>query len=212
MPEPCGLSGRRGGQQVGLGMTELVPDAEQHTPATTEATTNPAQAVAQTDADQSGTWVDGILDILKEAVEGGTPGQGTAFLDGTKADGSGNHGLLATLDGLTAAQASQEVHGSTIAGHTLHTAYHLEVIVRWERDGDRGPFDWKGSFGSGQVTDDEWDEARVRLRVAYDALCAFARTQATQPATGDAVGGLSGGMAHVVYHLGSIRQMVKALG
>lgn len=189
-------------------MTDLVPDAAQQTPVTTD----PAQAVAQTGSTGGDTWVDGILDILREAVEGGTPGQGTSFLDGTQADGSGNHGLLATLDGLSAAQASHEVFGSTIAGHTLHTAYHLEVIVRWERDGDRGPFDWKGSFGSGQVTDDEWDEARVRLRSAYDALTAYARTQAAQPATADAVGGLSGGMAHVVYHLGSIRQMVKALG
>lgn len=188
-------------------MTDLVPDAEQPT----SASTNAAQADAQIEVDGGGTWVDGILDILKEAVEGGTPGQGTAFLDGTKADGSGNHGLLATLDSLTAAQASQDVHGSSIAGHTLHTAYHLEVIVRWERDGDRGPFDWQGSFGTGQVADDDWDEARVRLRTAYDALCAFARTQAAQPATGDAVGGLAGGMAHVVYHLGSIRQLVKAL-
>ena len=41
--------------------------------------------------------IDGILDILNEAVLGGTPGHGTAFLDGTRADGSGNHGLLATL-------------------------------------------------------------------------------------------------------------------
>lgn len=187
-------------------MTDLVPDAEQPTSAIV------VQPDAQTDPGEGGTWVDGILDILKEAVEGGTPGQGTAFLDGTKADGSGNHGLLATLDSLTAAQASQDVYGSSIAGHTLHTAYHLEVIVRWERDGDRGPFDWQGSFGTGQVTDDEWDEARVRLRTAYDSLCAFARTQAAQPATSDAVGGLAGGMAHVVYHLGSIRQMVKALG
>ncbi|ABF44470.1 Yfit/DinB family protein [Deinococcus geothermalis DSM 11300] len=50
--------------------------------------------------------LEGVLDILKEAVEGGVPGQGTALLDGTRADGSGNHGLLATLHGLSAEQAS----------------------------------------------------------------------------------------------------------
>lgn len=157
-------------------------------------------------------WAEGILDILKEAVEGGAPGQGTAFLDGTGADGGGNHGLLATLAGLSAAQASRDVNGSTVAGHARHTAFHMEVIVRWERDGDRGPFDWKGSFQPARVNEEEWREVESRVRRAYEELVAFARTQADGPANGDATGGLTGGVAHVAYHLGSIRQMVKAVG
>ncbi len=156
-------------------------------------------------------WLEGILDILAEAVEGGTPGQGTAFLDGTAADGSGNNGLLATLDRLSAEQASQDIHGTSIAGHARHSAFHMEVMVRWERDGDRGPFDWKGSFHPAAVSDEEWDELRVRLRAAYDALCAFARTQREVEATGDVAGGLAGAVAHVAYHLGAIRQMHKEL-
>lgn len=157
-------------------------------------------------------WAEGILDILKEAVEGGTPGQGTAFLDGTKADGSGNHGLLATLATLNAAQASRDVSGATVAGHARHTAFHLEVIVRWERDGDRGPFDWKGSFQPAQVSEEDWTELQARVRRAYEEMAAFARTQADLPASGDATGGLTGGVAHVAYHLGAIRQLVKAVG
>jgi len=164
----------------------------------------------QTGAPQN--WAEGILDILKEAVEGGTPGQGTAFLDGTAADGSGNHGLLATLGALSAAQASRDVNGSTVAGHARHTAFHLEVIVRWEQDGDRGPFDWKGSFQPPQVSEEEWEELQRRVRRAYDGLVAFARTQAGQEASGDATGGLAGAVAHVAYHLGAIRQLVKAVG
>jgi hypothetical protein len=156
-------------------------------------------------------WLEGILDVLAEAVEGGPPGQGTAFLDGTAADGSGNNGLLATLDRLSADQASQAIHGTSIAGHARHSAFHMEVMVRWERDGDRGPFDWKGSFAPAAVGDEEWDELRVRLRAAYDALCAFARTQKEGEATGDVAGGLAGAVAHVAYHLGAIRQMHKEL-
>lgn len=156
-------------------------------------------------------WQEGILDILREAVEGGAPGQGTAFLDGTAADGGGNNGLIATLDALSAAQASQEIHGTSIAGHARHSALHMEVMVRWERDGDRGPFDWKGSFLPAEVDDGAWDELRVRLRAAYDALTAFARTQKEQEANGDATGGLTGAVAHVAYHLGAIRQMLKGL-
>ncbi|GMA17261.1 DinB family protein [Deinococcus metallilatus] len=162
-------------------------------------------------SEEQQNWAEGILDILKEAVEGGTPGQGTAFLDGTKADGSGNHGLLATLAGLSAPQASQDVHGSTIAGHARHAAFHLEVIVRWERDGDRGPFDWKGSFQPAQVSEEEWAALQGRVRQAYEELVRFARMQADAPASGDGTGGLTGAVAHVAYHLGSIRQMAKAV-
>ncbi|WP_412027408.1 DinB family protein [Deinococcus yunweiensis] len=155
--------------------------------------------------------IDGILDILKEAVEGGTPGQGTAFLDGTKADGSDNHGLLAILESVDAVQASHDVNGTTIAGHARHAAFHLEVIVRWERDGDRGPFDWKGSFLPKQVEVDEWAAVQTRVRDAYEALVAFARSRRDAPVNGDVTGGLSGAVAHVAYHLGSIRQMVKVV-
>ncbi|UBV42549.1 DinB family protein [Deinococcus taeanensis] len=153
--------------------------------------------------------VQGLLDVLREAVEGGRPGHGTAFVDGTKADGSGNHGLLATLDHLSAAQASQSVLGTTIAAHAAHTAYHLEVIIRWERDGDRGPFDWPGSFQPAQVDEAAWTEQRRRLRAAYNEVLHFVETQRDQPLTEDLLGGLSGAVAHVAYHLGAIRQLLK---
>lgn len=154
--------------------------------------------------------LDGILDILREAVAGGQPGQGTAFLDGTKADGTGNHGLLATLDALSAAQASRDVYGATVAGQARHTAFHMEVVVRWEQ-GEHGPFDWQGSFQPAQVTPEEWNALRARVRAAYEGLVAFVDTQRDQPVTGDATGGLSGAASHVAYHLGAIRQLVKAL-
>lgn len=164
-----------------------------------------------TPSEPASSAVSGILDILREAVEGGHPGQGTAFLDGTKADGSGNHGLLATLDALSAEQASREVLGSTVAAHAAHTAYHLEVIVRWERDGDRGPFDWTGSFEPTQVDADGWAVTRERLHAAYGALTTFARTWEDRPVDGDVAGGLTGAVAHVAYHLGAIRQLTKGV-
>ncbi|MFD1731749.1 DinB family protein [Deinococcus malanensis] len=139
------------------------------------------------------------------------PGQGTAFLDGTGVDGTGNHGLLATLEGLSATQASHEVLGTTIAAHARHTAFHMEVIVRWERDGDRGPFDWKGSFHPLQVEPQEWSALCSRVRHAFLALDAFARTQLDQPVTGDITGGLCGAVAHVAYHLGAMRQLLKGV-
>ncbi len=156
------------------------------------------------------TWLSGTLEVLKEAVEGGVPGQGTAFLDGTKADGSGNHGLLATLAGLSAAQASDPtVLGLSAAAHAAHLAYHMEVVVRWE-NGERGPFDWKASFQPGTVDEPAWTALQRRVESAYGALVELAQ----RPTDWDdeekgAAGGVAGALAHVAYHLGAIRQLVK---
>ncbi|MFC4452232.1 DinB family protein [Deinococcus sonorensis] len=156
------------------------------------------------------TWLDGTLAVLKEAVEGGTPGQGTAFLDSTKADGSDNHGLLATLSGLNAAQASDPTAlGLSVAAHAAHVAYHMEVIVRWQA-GERGPFDWPGSFQPAVVDDEAWTTLQARVQAAYQGLLTLAGQQAEWDQ--DAAGGLVGGLAHVVYHLGAVRQTLKLIG
>lgn len=152
-------------------------------------------------------FLDGWLFVLREACEGGIPGQGTAFLDGTKADGSNNHGLLATLDSLTAKQASDPTAlGQSIAAHAAHTAYHLEVGVRWAR-GDKGPYDWPGSFEPKTVDEASWHTLRARVRAAYAAAIAVAQT--TVHWDEDSAGGLAAALAHVAYHLGAIRQAVK---
>ena len=154
--------------------------------------------------------VEGLLDILREAVLGGEPGQGTSFLDGTAGDGSGNHGLIATLAALSAEQASRDLGGTSVAGHARHVALHLEVAVRWDR-GERGPFGWKESFLPLAVDAAGWTEVQGRVRRAYDAVVALAHEWEARPLDGDVTGGLAGAAAHVAYHLGAIRQMVKAL-
>lgn len=157
-------------------------------------------------------WLEGLLDILTEAVEGGAPGQGTAFLDNTRPDGGGNAGVLATLAALSAEQASQDIGGTSVAGQARHMALHLEVAVRWERNGDRGPFDWKGSFLPAEVDEAQWRAVQERVRLAYTELLEFSRSRLDQAPDGDLTGGLAGAAAHVAYHLGAVRQMVKGLG
>lgn len=152
-------------------------------------------------------FVNGWLFVLREAVEGGLPGQGTTFLDGTNADGSGNKGLLATLEGLGAEAASRPTAlGQSVAAHAAHTAYHMEVIVRYNA-GDRGPFDWPGSFNPSRVDEAGWAKLRERVRAAYADLVNLAKT--TQTWDEDAAGGMAGALAHVCYHLGAIRQLIK---
>ena len=151
--------------------------------------------------------VKGMLEILREAFEGGRPGEGTGFVESTKKDGSRNSGVFATLDELTAAQASKPTAlGTSVAAHAAHVAYHLEVTVRWMR-GDRGPFDWAGSFEPGAVDDAEWAATRTRVRTAYDGLATEAAGMAEWDE--DAAGSVAASVAHAAYHLGAIRQIAK---
>jgi hypothetical protein len=152
-------------------------------------------------------FVDGWLQVLREAMEGGLPGQGTAFLDGTNTDGTGNKGLLATLERLSSTQASNSTPlGQGIAAHTAHTAYHMEVTVRYV-NGDRGPFDWPGSFSPSTVDEAEWAKQRARIKAAYESVLNLAKT--TPNWDEDSAGGLAATLAHVCYHLGAIRQLIK---
>ena len=154
-------------------------------------------------------FVDEFRLVLSEALEGGIPGQPTTFLDGTKADGSDNHGLFATLEGLSAAQASDPtVLWVSVAAQAAHLAFHLEVVVRWET-GDHGPFDWKGSFSPSSVDESEWDALCARVRRAYADV--LEQIEKTADWSGDAPGLLFGPLAHATYHLGAIRQTVKLL-
>jgi hypothetical protein len=151
-------------------------------------------------------WLNGTLAMLKEAVEGGAPGQQTMFINLTEADGSGNHGLIATLAQLGAAQASDPTTlGVSVAAHTSHLAFHLSVVVRWV-GGDRGPFDWHASFQPGPLDEAGWTALQQRAQSNYQALLTFVDTLQnwdTVPTV------LIGALAHVVYHLGAIRQVIK---
>ena len=56
------------------------------------------------------------------------------------------------------------------------------------RDGERGPFDWKGSFLPLQTSEEEWPAVQQRLRDAYEAVVAFAASQRDEAPNGDLSG------------------------
>ena len=154
-------------------------------------------------------FVDGWLFVLREAFEGGRLGEGTAFLDGTSADGAVNNGLLATLDALTPQQASNaNVSGLSVAAHAAHIAYYLEVSLR-QAQGDFSPVDWPGSFEPREIDVAGWAATRQRIQRAYEELVRFARSYTSW--TVEATGGMAAILAHTAYHLGAIRQIAKRL-
>ena len=143
--------------------------------------------------------------VLKEAYEGPQDPRGTWFVEMAP-----DTGLFGTLASMGAGEASRPPAAgrSTIAGHAAHLRFSLEVARRF-LGGDRGPFDWKQSWAVGSVDEAAWAELRSGLRQEYDAF----RRALDEAGELDwlLLSAMFGGLAHVAYHLGAIRQMVMEL-
>ena len=148
-----------------------------------------------------------LVTLAKELTEGGPRG-GSYVLNG------GDAGMLASLDRLSAAQASRSAHGgATIAAHVEHVAYGLSLLNRWHA-GEANPYadaDWGKAWTRTAVTDAEWtalrDDLRAQVRLWMEAL--------RHPRALDAMpdyerNGVIGSVVHLAYHLGAIRQIDAA--
>ena len=119
-------------------------------------------------------------------------------------------GLVGSLDGLSAAQASHSAHGgATIAAHADHVAYGLSLLNRWSA-GEQNPWataDWAQSWKRTSVTDAEWKTLREHVR---EEVRRFVAAVGVAREVGDLeLKGIIGNIAHVAYHLGAIRQLAR---
>ena len=142
-----------------------------------------------------------VLYILRETFEGSSEGEGSAYLDR-------GIGVFATLETLSAQQVSEEINGTTIAAHTEHFKFYLDRLCEFIK-GRTEPVNWEQSWLIDEVNDEEWDALRGAVRKAYEnVLRTFAAVeQWNQDNIGDAVAII----AHTAYHLGAIRQIMKAV-
>ena len=119
--------------------------------------------------------------------------------------------LTETLAQLNAEQASKPLiaDGSTIAGHVEHIRFYIRVLNAYIDGVNADKIDWKQSWLTHTVTDVEWDGIRASLRDDYQALLAHLESienwDADRP-----LGGALAIVVHTAYHLGAIRQMMKA--
>ena len=141
--------------------------------------------------------------MLREAFEG-PPGPWTYFTDT-----SPGSGVFATIDGLSAAQASRVggPGGTTIAGHMQHLSSSIGLSTR-ALLGESAARDRTRSWTVATVNDAEWTGVRARLRDAYQQLLVAVQTRATWDE--DALGTAMGAIAHAAYHLGAVRQRLSA--
>ena len=148
-------------------------------------------------------FLGGLLDLLAETFEG--PQQEWSwYLDQDR-----NTGLFATLNALTAAQASRHTPlGPSVAGQAAHLHFHLAATLRALR-GEAAALDFARSWEGQEVTEAEWLERRAGLHDTYEALRAF--TLAHDRWDPDEATGLLAALTHAAYHLSAIRQSVKLL-
>lgn len=131
----------------------------------------------------------------------GAPERGAFALNG------GDAGLLASLDHLSAAAASQSNRGgASIAAHVDHLRYGLSLMNRWAAG--ENPFSdaqWALSWERTRVSDEEWRALRRDLRGAVDEW--HQALQSPREVKGIELDGVIGSIIHLAYHLGAIRQI-----
>jgi len=144
--------------------------------------------------------------LFRELVQGSPdPGSRTYVLN------QGDRGLLASLDRLSATDASRTHDGgSSIAAHVDHLRYGLSLLNRWG-DGVSPPWpamDWTASWRRVVVTDAEWRSLREDLRretTRWAATLSKPRDVSEVEA-----GWMAGSVVHLAYHMGAIRQIDRA--
>lgn len=143
-----------------------------------------------------------LTTLFSELVDGAHSPGGAFMLN------SGDAGLLASLDRLSAGEASRSLDGgATIAGHAQHVRYGLSLMNHWASEGGN-PFadaKWEEAWKTTGVNDREWKEIRDGLRdEAHRWLEALGSPR--EVATVE-LHGIVGSIAHLAYHLGAIRQI-----
>lgn len=142
-----------------------------------------------------------ILLILRETFEGSPAGEASAYLDR-------GIGVFPTIETLSAAEVSTEINDISIAAHTEHFKFYLDRLCEYIK-GRTEPVNWEQSWLIDEVNDEEWTHLRESVRKSYDnVLRTFAEVETWN---GDNIGEATAMLAHTAYHLGAIRQIMKAV-
>jgi hypothetical protein len=142
-----------------------------------------------------------LTDLLTELLDG-PPGEAAWLLN------PHDPGLFRSLEGLSAEAASRPAPagGASIAAHVDHLVYGFGLLNRWSAgENPFGSADYTASWRRGTVDQAEWRDLLARLRSASDRW----RSSLREPREMDQMelNGVIASVAHLAYHLGSIRQI-----
>ena len=142
--------------------------------------------------------------LFSELVDGANSRAGGFVLN------TGDLGLLRSLDKLSAADASRAVNdGATIAAHAQHVRYGLSLMNKWAKAGGNPFADamWEVPWKTSTVNADQWQEIRTGLR--DEARRWSAALGSARDVSEAELAGMISSIAHLAYHLGAVRQIVK---
>lgn len=141
-----------------------------------------------------------VLILLKETFE---KGDGVYLDQGTS--------LEETLASVTSAEASRALieSGTSVAGHVDHLLFYIRVLNDYMDDKQSEKIDWTESWKCKSVSDSEWDTLRQQLNDDYAKLIRHLNSFSDWNDE-HRLGGALGIIAHSAYHLGAIRQKLRA--
>jgi hypothetical protein len=121
--------------------------------------------------------------------------------------------LFPTLESVSAQEASRSVSpdSATLAAQVEHVLFYLDVLNDIMRDREIVKVDWKEIWRTiGQVTPEEWEDEKRRLRESYERVMATLKSFDTWDGEYEIAGALSI-LSHTAYHLGGLRQALSAI-
>jgi hypothetical protein len=145
-----------------------------------------------------------LTHLFAELVDGVTSKHGGFMLN------TGDIGMLASLDKLSADEASRSTNGgATIAAHAQHVRYGLSLMNQWAAEGGN-PFanaKWDEAWKISAVDAAQWEEIRKGLRDETQRWLNVLKTP--REVAGIEFTGLVSSIGHLAYHLGAMRQINK---
>jgi len=144
--------------------------------------------------------LDRSLPSLFSELVFGAPATGAFVLN------RGDRGLLASLDALSADEASRVTGATSVAAHVRHLQYGLSLMNRWA-DGEN-PFrdaNWAAAWEHPTVSPSAWADLRASLAETCRAW--HASLGSDRQVSGIELDGVLGSIIHLAYHLGAMRQM-----
>ena len=137
--------------------------------------------------------------LFKEAFEGMQGEVGNIFLD--------RHvGIFSTLGSIEYDKASMEIGNTTIAAQCEHVRFYLDFLSNYMSE-NFTMVDWKDSWKTKTVSDEEWTALRGQLQKTYQKVTdTFNEVETWNDFK---ISGALGILAHTAYHLSAIRQILK---
>ncbi|MDI1241113.1 MAG: hypothetical protein PSX80_04250, partial [bacterium] len=107
-------------------------------------------------------FVESVAYLLRETFVGSPGGDASAYLDR-------GVGVFPTLAAISAAAASMNHDGTTIAAQTEHAKFYLDRMCEF-MNGRTEPVNWEQSWLIETVSDGEWTILRDGCRKSYEGV------------------------------------------